>query len=451
MTVLAIEISDAGLLVGDGGEWREAGAGYALVEGDRTLIGDEARSMARLRPREIRNRFWRDLGGTDTPGNGPSAADFACAQLTRVWQEHGDQADEAIFVVPGYFARQALGLLLGIAGEAGIPARGLVDSSVASTTRPGGARGLLHLDLHLHVSVLAAVATAERIRRGDVQVSEGLGLAAFEQTWIGTIASAFVRQTRFDPLHHAATEQILFDRLWGWLDTLGAAGEVSLEIEHDGRTLSATVTRRQILAAVEPQYERLVRIVESARAGAAAETLQLTHRVAALPGLEKRLREDTGMEVRSLAPAAALEGAVSRSADILSSEGAVRFVTTLPFAGAPPDAAVAPPPAEEDGRSRPTHVLHGSVAHGISEAPLQIGLSPAPESRSIVIRDNVQGVSRRHCTVYRRGDAVVVEDHSRYGTVVNDRRVEGTVEVRAGDMLRVGSPGSILRLIEARD
>jgi hypothetical protein len=451
VNILAIEISDSGLLVGDGGELREAGPGYALVEGARILVGDEARKRARLRPMEVRNRFWRDLGNTDPAGEGPAAADLACAQLKSIWEEQRDAGAEVIFVVPGYFARETLGLLLGIAAEAGIPARGLVDSSVAATTEAGGSRGLLHLDLHLHVAVLAPVAAVDRFRRGDVKLSEGLGLAAFEQAWIATIAGAFVRQTRFDPLHHAATEQILFDRLWPWLGSLDEQQELALEIEHDGRQLAASVTRRQILAAVEPQYERIVRLVESARASGEGDVLQLTHRVAALPGLQHRLREDTGMEPRSLSPGAAVEGAVSRSASILSPEGSIRFVTTLPFAGDAPAPEIAPPPAHEDGRNWPTHLLQGSVAHVISDAPLEVGISPPPGGRPVVIRDKVEGVSRNHCAVYRRGGGVVVEDRSRYGTFINGRRVDGSAEVRAGDVLRVGSPGSELLLIEARD
>jgi hypothetical protein len=451
VNILAIEISDSGLLVGSGGDWREAGPGYALVEGAKILVGDEARRKARLRPMEVRNRFWRDLGNTDPAGEGPAAADLACAQLKSIWEEQGGAGAEVIFVVPGYFARETLGLLLGIAAEAGIPARGLVDSSVAATTEAGGSRGLLHLDLHLHVAVLASVSAADRFRRGNVQLLEGLGLAAFEQAWITTIAGAFVRQTRFDPLHHAATEQILFDGLWEWLRLLGEQQELALEIEHDGRQLAATVTRRQALAAVEPQYQRIVRLVESARASGAGDSLQLTHRAAALPGLLQRLREDTGMEPRSLPPGAAVEGAVSRSASILSQEGSVRFVTSLPFEDETPAPEIAPPPAQEDGRNWPTHVLQGSVAHVISEAPLEIGISPPAGGRPVVIRDKVEGVSRNHCAVYRRGDAVVVEDRSRYGTFINDRRVDGSVEVRAGDVLRVGLPGSELLLIEARD
>ena len=157
MSVFAIEINDCGLLAGNADGWRDAGAGYALVDNGRILVGEEARSQARLRPREVHNRFWRDLG-TDASSPGASPADLGCEQLRQVWQDAGrPESDAAIFIVPGYFDRQALGLLLGIAGEAGIPARGLVDAAVAAAVSVPGQRAVLHLDIHLHASLVTEV------------------------------------------------------------------------------------------------------------------------------------------------------------------------------------------------------------------------------------------------------------------------------------------------------
>jgi pSer/pThr/pTyr-binding forkhead associated (FHA) protein len=51
----------------------------------------------------------------------------------------------------------------------------------------------------------------------------------------------------------------------------------------------------------------------------------------------------------------------------------------------------------------------------------------------------------------RRNGEVVVEDHSRYGTFVNDRRVSEEATLKAGDVLRIGTPGSEYLLLEARD
>jgi pSer/pThr/pTyr-binding forkhead associated (FHA) protein len=45
---------------------------------------------------------------------------------------------------------------------------------------------------------------------------------------------------------------------------------------------------------------------------------------------------------------------------------------------------------------------------------------------------------------------LVLEDHSRYGTFVNETRVEGTVPLAAGDRIRVGAPGLALEAIRVR-
>ena len=60
------------------------------------------------------------------------------------------------------------------------------------------------------------------------------------------------------------------------------------------------------------------------------------------------------------------------------------------------------------------------------------------------------GLSRRHCTVRRREGSVVVEDHSSFGTYLNDRRVEGRSAARIGDRIRLGSPGVELMFIAVR-
>jgi pSer/pThr/pTyr-binding forkhead associated (FHA) protein len=46
---------------------------------------------------------------------------------------------------------------------------------------------------------------------------------------------------------------------------------------------------------------------------------------------------------------------------------------------------------------------------------------------------------------------VWLEDHSTYGTFVNDEKVSGRIELRAGDRLRIGSPGVECELVLAVD
>jgi pSer/pThr/pTyr-binding forkhead associated (FHA) protein len=61
------------------------------------------------------------------------------------------------------------------------------------------------------------------------------------------------------------------------------------------------------------------------------------------------------------------------------------------------------------------------------------------------------GISRAHCTIALRDDGVWLEDLSTYGTLVNGERISGRVELRAGDRLRLGSPGTECELVRQVD
>ncbi|HEX7417054.1 MAG TPA: FHA domain-containing protein, partial [Steroidobacteraceae bacterium] len=73
--------------------------------------------------------------------------------------------------------------------------------------------------------------------------------------------------------------------------------------------------------------------------------------------------------------------------------------------------------------------------------------SEAPSATRIVLPEGLAAVSRSHCTLLREADAVVLVDHSRYGTFVNGERVAGRTVLRAGDTIRIGEPGVELALI----
>ena len=456
MSVLALEINDVDLILGraDGG-WQSLGPGYALLDPGQPLLGDEARGQARLRPKRLQNRFWSALSVEPLAVPATYAAtnaDLACAQLRAAWEQaNGAEATAAVLLVPGTFSREALGLLLGIAGECGVPAKAVVDTAVVAAEPPADGRPVLHLDVHLHFVIVTEVLPANGVARGEIQVSEAVGHASLEQAWAKTVAEAFVRQTRFDPLHDARSEQDLFDRLPGWLEALEQTGETELTLEQGDRTLRANMSRRQLLDVAAPQYERVHRIVDALRVSRGAVSLQLSDRAARLPGLAERLAGLPDTELLRLAPERAVAGALAQAEYLTGGEGAVRYVTSLPEAGATAPPVAALPPAEDDHRPAPSHLLSGTVAYVLNDTPLTLGVAPHSDPRSLVVAGTVQGVSRRHCSLVRRNGEVVVEDHSRYGTFVNDRRVIEEATLKAGDVLRIGTPGSEYLLLEARD
>lgn len=97
----------------------------------------------------------------------------------------------------------------------------------------------------------------------------------------------------------------------------------------------------------------------------------------------------------------------------------------------------------------PTHLVHGSHAYALRGRPLALG-SGVPTDRRGLRVDAGPGVSRLHCSLRRQdGGSVWLEDHSTYGTFVNDERVSERIELRVGDRLRIGSPGVECELVQA--
>lgn len=453
MNVLALEINDSGLLIGSLQDWHDAGPGYAMLDPEGLSLGEEARGQARLRPRRLNNRYWLELNTRPLASPQPyagTAADLVCAQLADLWQRFGGDAGQLVLIVPGYLGSEALGLLLGIARECEVPVAGMVDTAVAGLAGRARGRRMLHLDAHLHLSLLTELEVGAEVRRGSVELIDGAGLAGLSQVWIDTVAAAFVHQTRFDPLHHAATEQSLFDQIEDWITVLGAGEDLTVQIEYESRPVAAQVGRRQMLEAAFPIYDRMARAVETVVAASGRLHLGLTHRLGRLPGLPERLARIEAVELIGLPPASALQGALRFREHVVSGDESVHFITALPAGDRPEPEPEPTPQADGDPHPRPTHLLSGAVAWEISDRPLTVGSAPPADARPVLATGNLDGISRTHCQVFRSGDRVLVEDHSRYGTFVNDRRIESRATLRAGDVLRVGVPGCEFLLVEAR-
>jgi hypothetical protein len=461
MGVLALELNDAGLVSSAGEGWRDEGPGYALLDPDRLLLGAEARAQARLRPRRLVTRFWARLDTApllQATAYAGSHADLACAQLDAIWRRRPGGVNRLLPVVPGGLDRGVLELLLGIAAELGIPVCGLVDAAVAATLRRAPGRELAHLDFSLHGALLTRIAQGEALERAESVVLPEAGLLALEDAWARAAAGAFVAQTRFDPLHAAESEQALYDRLPGWLAALHELDEVPVELPLNGEPLAARLARAPLVAVAGHAYRALAAELERWRRPGAGLVLQLSHRALALPELARFLAEQPGIEILPLPPEAAVAGALARlDALPASSADGPRFVTRLPALGdLPPTARPgatgpgAPGSAAAAPEAQPTHLLHGAEALPIGPAGLAIGTAPPRDRPALPLPGTPAGVSRLHCIVRRDERGVVVEDLSRFGSFVNDERVEGRRVLAVGDRLRLGSPGVVLQLIRVQ-
>lgn len=453
--MLALELVDSGLILAqrrdDVTSIVAEVPGVALLEEHRTLTGEEAARRLRLRPLLAQTNYWRTL--STAPLTRPSTlaqttADVAYAQAEALLSQHRD--DEGILLaVPAGYTREQLGLLLGIVNETGVAVAGLVDAGLAACSLEAAPPRILHLELELHQALLTVLEySGGGLKRSRYEIVPGHGLLALQQAWMHLVAERFVRKTRFDPLHEAANEQRLFDQLPQWLETLAREERAVLSMNFADRTLEVELEREQVIAAAEPRYDELQRLVQSARVAGLPIELRVSHRVAALPGLLDRFRRLRDCTVHVLERGAGARGALQHATAIRRPADALVLVSRLSVPAVVCEGARAEEPESTPAPLRPTHVLFQGRAWRITEEPLVIGWSVDKAQRALMLPSAAPGVSRAHCSVLRRNGAVIVEDHSTYGSYVNDERVVGRTALIVGDRLRLGTPGVTLELIQ---
>ncbi len=464
MHLIALELSDAGIMAAAkeplgllqlDGEDRES-PGFALPDAAQLLVGKAAEGRARLHPLQVNNAFWDQLN--TEPLKQPSQyarnhAEMAYAHLAHIWEKIGGRKNEMVMAVPAFFARDQLGLILGITEALRIPLKGMVSLSVAAASKPCPDRVLLHLDIHLHRSEVTFLEQGERLTQKDVATTRQKGLRHLHSEWVKAIAEAFVRTTRFDPLHEASTEQEVYDRLPAVMAGLQHNPSVPFEMVVGSKSYRVDLSRELFAAKARGVFQKIGEMIDLMRRrhGKPGQpvTLHLSHRMAALPGYREMLATLEGAQERELEPGAGAFGALNLWQAFSRPEVGVKLLTSRPWqrreAPAMTDHLSVKPISYAD--TSPTHVLYRTVAYPLSDRPLVIGTGGAQEGVDVRIEGQLAGVSRRHCSIQRRGEEAILTDHSTYGTFVDGEQVSGTALLRLGQVIRVGTPGEELQLI----
>jgi hypothetical protein len=325
MMKAAIEIHDAGIVAGHEGarSFSEASPGYALFDGASILVGRAARRRARLLPLQCDTWFWDRLDTASLPRPFPAKlrrADLACAHLGQVFREMGGDPGAVILLVPGWFSTEALALLLGIARALSLPVSGLLDSSFAAAMSRDEAAPFVHLDIHLHRAAAALVAgSGEELFRDEVLCDGDLGLVALENAWATLIAEKFLRETRFDPLHLAASEQRLYDGIPELLKALRSRAKAAFTLDSDGKTWSVDVSRDELVRSAIPYYGKVAALASSFED---AGTILVSHHLDALPGMSDFLAHQISRSVVPLARGTSLSNVLRDPERFIDSPGA---------------------------------------------------------------------------------------------------------------------------------
>ena len=447
MSLLAAHINDAGISVLSADRILYREPGFALLEDDDLTTGMKAFQNARVKPRRIQSRFWSDLKTdplSDRRFQHLSAADLVSRHFEQVWQSVSASGDRLVVAVPAYMNNANLGLFLGIANELSVPIVGLVDAAVAATRREYKGAIPVHVDLSLHVATLSRLAQTGQTQLDRSAVVESSGLMSLYDAWIRVIADAFVQQSRFDPLHTAETEQLLHDRLSGWLAAASSSDKVTLDMEYRGISHSAELESLDLISAAAPVYQRIASQLRAIYRAEETPAIQLSDRAARMPGLADMLGARVGGELFLLEPGATARGLVTRCRDMQRGDGGVTLIRQLPWDQTAVDIRTNEAPA---AAGLPTHLLFDNTAFNIDGRPLMLGSQPAPGERWIDLQGDMPGISRRHCSLVNQNGQCVVQDYSRYGTFLNGHKIDGSAVLQVGDLLRLGTPGYELRLI----
>jgi hypothetical protein len=456
MRTLAIEINDAAIAVADATGVLAIEPGYAVVERDRIITGVEAVAKARLKPRQASNRYWNAL--STEPGSAGSeiansAAEVAFAQLDGLWKRYGAGASDAILVVSGHFRGEQLGLVLGLAQEAGIQVRALVDTAAAASVRPYPNHQLLYVDASLYR--LAATLVEQSETDASVRAEESLittGLASLMEAFARRAADLFVRATRFDPSQRAETEQALYDKLPAWLEQLREQERIEASLVHNGEDLKVVLERDALLGVAAGFYRAAVQLIAYHRQAGRSMVIQVADRLAALPGFMAELARLDDAHIEPLAAGHAARSVLLQPELIEAGSGQVKLLKRLGWRAAAAAVAVkaasSVPTAGRAPRTAPTHVVYGGVVYPVGARGLVVGRELVDGRRTIVIADQISGVSRAHCELVLRDGDLKLNDLSRYGTFVNEKKIAGETTLQRADVIRIGSPGAELEVVE---
>ena len=464
MSLIGLEISDAGIIAAAGtpaklveldGKATES-PGFALPEKKRLLVGKEAEGKAHLFPRQILNRFWDQLDTEPLEQPGKYApqnhAEIVYSHLARIWQAIQKHGDEIVLVIPDFYTRQQLGLILGIAQELSMDVKGFVPMALAASSVACPGKMLMHLDIHLHRIEVIYLKQGEYLTIEDSVTTSEKGLIHLYRKWVETIAQEFVRSTRFDPFHLAASEQELYDRLPGALSHLQHNSSMVFDMIDTATSYSITLKRDLFTRKAESIYGEIFRLVERIRnkhgKDEAAVALQLSHRLSRLPGCREMLSTIKDAQIIELDRGAGANGVLriwQQLSDQRNTEG-ISFFTSRPWQH-PRRKYNVEPSAEKAADTLPTHLLYRSMAYPITEKPLTIGREIDSEKTRVQTHGGAHRISPRYCTIGLRGREVVLDDYSTDGIFVDETRVNGSMALKLGQIIRLATNGEQLQLI----
>lgn len=426
MTIGIIELNDLGIQVACDDEIVAISPGFALINNNgELLVGNDALKVTRLLPSWNNNHFWNHLNTNPIPNARDSIrhnADLAFAHLELLWEELKGRVDTVIFVVPSFYNRASLSLLLGMAEECGIPTSGVVDLSIAAACNQKLRDISLYLDIHLHRITLTRLSNSLNLSRTNYITVCETGMATLLDRWASAVTNQFIQVKRYDPLHDAKSEQALYDALPDWIHSFETKRNNLFNLDIDGLKQSVSISVEQLMPACAPLYPQIIQAIRKQASINETSTLFLSHRFNGVPGIKDTLNLLEKIELVELPSNAAIAGAFQHADKIMSGGGTITHVVNLPIkAASSADETVT--------RNQATHLLYGDHATAIGRV-----FKLSEEISSGLIQD----LSNPICSIYPKGVHVYVDIHKANKIKINGAPVTKQTTLKPGDTISLG-------------
>ncbi|NNE37430.1 MAG: hypothetical protein HKN08_03920, partial [Gammaproteobacteria bacterium] len=326
-------------------------------------------------------------------------------------------------------------MLLGITEACPFKTIGLVDSAIASTSAIADTGEYLHLDIHLHYTILTTIEVTNSVYRKTVKIIDNVGISEIYDSCAEYFSDLFIDQTRFDPLHHAETEQTLYNMIPETVADLEHDKENNLDIHFQGKHFQAKLSAETLLRKLQHHYEKIYREISE------NHTCLITDRLDILPGFSSQLKNHVVVEEDTV-----FKGCVTNLNSIVSSDEGISLVTVLPTTSAPSIIAnteVIPPTKQVTETtypaSQPSHILIQHQAYALENTPIFI------TADGILSYDKS---SASDCSLHINSKGVELKPESKISIYLNGEIVSTDKKVTVGDTISFSGTDITIKCIE---
>jgi hypothetical protein len=446
-------------------------------------VGSRGLHLCRNSAHQVCHTFLPYL--TPHEGKGPSwqigrqTFDARQANLL-VWkklQSFAGKSQGVLLTVPGYLQPAQAETLQHLGHHTGLPVLGsaptTLTAALAGHSEQFWQKSVLVIDVDDYSLTLGLVkAMSEKAHLIESRSFAHLGLRFWKDRLINALAEQFIWQHRRDPRDSPLAEQSLYDQLDVLMDASLQHRAIQLGVQSQQWFKHLLVHPEQTALFCQPLIRQVVAETDHLRRCWPAEAMPrgilLTHAAGQLPGLVEALQELVRTPPR---PDNALAAKQSFNADEEDFGDELLFHDVEELAGVltlPPEA----PARAAHGLAelfRKSTLPRGHL-ESIVPLPLPQPMDTGParlhfQGRDYLLRETSfflgsqfgcqlhferlehPEVAAQHCEIVYDHRAFVLHNRSREGTLVNDRLLAGSVGLHAGDRIRLGAHGPVVRFL----